>query len=134
MVKKFSSKKINGAKMPSFFLRELKLIEVLLLICNSYMSRRTRFFSPKLCGTFHFQFGFFFVKVYIFFNKMHGVFDCKTSYLKKQKNHTQFCSQTFDFQVATRSFKIHWYLRDLATNFLNPENRSLENVSIATFE
>ena len=36
-------------KMPSFFFRELQLITVLLLNCDSYMGWSTRFVSLKLC-------------------------------------------------------------------------------------
>ena len=35
--------------MPSFFFRELQLITILLLICDSYLSWNTRFVSLKLC-------------------------------------------------------------------------------------
>ena len=35
-----------------YFLRELQLITVFLLICGSYMSWSTRFFSLKLCVEF----------------------------------------------------------------------------------
>ena len=52
----------------SMYVRELQLITVILLISDSYMSWRTRFVSLKLCvcGIFHFQFRFAFIKVYIF--------------------------------------------------------------------
>ena len=36
--KKFPSDKTNGTKNTLFFFRELQLITVLLLICDSYMS------------------------------------------------------------------------------------------------
>ena len=38
MLKKFPTDKINGTKNAFFFLRELQLIAVLLLIYDSYMS------------------------------------------------------------------------------------------------
>ena len=51
------------------------------------------------------------------------------------------CSQVSDLKVAPRSFEIQRYLRelelirtDLVTNFLDPENRSFEKVSIVTFK
>ena len=53
-------------KMPSFFIRELQLITVLLLISNSYISLSTTFISLKLCVIFHFRFRFVFIKFYIF--------------------------------------------------------------------
>ena len=46
-----------------------------------------------------------------------------------------------DLQLETRRFEIQRYLRelelirtDLVTDFLNPENRSFEKVSIVTFK
>ena len=53
MFKKFPSDKINGTKMPSFFLHGLQLITVLLLIRDFY--------------DYHFRFCFDFIKVYIYF-------------------------------------------------------------------
>ena len=50
--------------MPSFFFRELQLITVLLLICNSYMHQVR--LSKTVCGILHFRFRFVFIKVYIF--------------------------------------------------------------------
>ena len=38
MIKKLYSDNVNGAKIPSFFFRKFKLITVLLLLCDSYMS------------------------------------------------------------------------------------------------
>ena len=61
MLKKFPSDKMKGTKN-----RELQLIIVLLLICDSYMSWSTRFVSPKLSGIFHFWLLFIFIKDYIF--------------------------------------------------------------------
>ena len=67
MFKKFPSDRINALrKMPSFFIREVKRITLLLLICDFYMAWSSRFISRKLCGIFHFQFCSVFVKVYIF--------------------------------------------------------------------
>ena len=43
VLKKFPSDKKNERKMLSFFFREIQLITVLLLICNSSMSWNTRF-------------------------------------------------------------------------------------------
>ena len=37
MLKKFPWDKINDTKMPSYLLRELQLITVSLLICDSYI-------------------------------------------------------------------------------------------------
>ena len=66
--------------MSSFYFRELQLITVLILICHSYMSWSTRFFSLKLpmCGNFCVRFFLFLLKFIFLFNKMHGLFDLKT--------------------------------------------------------
>ena len=64
MLKKFLRTKEAVQKMPSFFFRELQLIKVLLLICDSYMSKVR--LSKTVCGIFHFRFPFVFIKVYIF--------------------------------------------------------------------
>ena len=61
MIKKLYSDNVNGAKIPSFFFRKFKLITVLLLLCDSYMSWSTRFVSL------------------ISVKKIHGLFDFKTS-------------------------------------------------------
>ena len=80
MLKKFPSDKINGSKNVLFFFRELQLITVLLLICHSYMSWSTRFVSLKLCVGFSiFDSVSFLLKFIFLFNKMHGLFDFKTS-------------------------------------------------------
>ena len=68
MLKNFPSDKINDTKNTlSFFFRELQLITVLLLICDSYMSWSTKVRPSKtVCGIFRFSFRFVFIKVYIF--------------------------------------------------------------------
>ena len=66
--------------MPSFFFRELQIITALLLIYNSYMSWNTRFVSLKLCVGFSIFDSLSFLLKFIFlFNKMHELFDFKTS-------------------------------------------------------
>ena len=66
--------------MHSVFFRELQLIIVLLLICDSYMSWRTWFISLKLCVEFSiFNSVSFLLKFLLLFNKIHGHFDFKTS-------------------------------------------------------
>ena len=62
--------------MLSFFFRELQLITVLLLICDSYMRWSTRFVSLKLCVGFSIFNSISFLSKFIFlFSKMHGLFD-----------------------------------------------------------
>ena len=66
--------------MPSFFFRELHLTTVLLLICDSYMSWNTRFVSQKQCVGFSiFDSVSLLLKFIFLFNKIHGLFDFKTS-------------------------------------------------------
>ena len=68
-------------KMPSVFFRELKLITVLLLIWDFYMSWSTRLISLKLYVRFSiFDSVLFLLKFILLFNKMHGLFDFKTSW------------------------------------------------------
>ena len=82
MLKKFPSDKMKGTKN-----RELQLIIVLLLICDSYMSWSTRFVSPKLCLGFSIFDSFsFLLKIIFLFNKMHGFFEFKRlQFLSKLK-------------------------------------------------
>ena len=76
MLKNFPSDKVNGTKNVLFFFRELQLITVLLLICDSYMSWSTRFFSLKLYVGFPIFDSFSFLLKFIFlFHKMHGLSD-----------------------------------------------------------
>ena len=80
MLKKFPSDKIKIQKMPSFFFRELQFITVLLLVCDFYMSWSTSFVSLKLCVVPSiFDSVSFFLKFIFLFNKMHGLFNFKTS-------------------------------------------------------
>ena len=73
-----------------------------------YMSWGTRFVSLKLCVGFSiFDSASFLLKLIFLFNKMHRLFDFTTTkFLSKLKQYS-------DFQVATRSLKIQWYLREL---------------------
>ena len=78
MLKNFPSDKISATKNALLFLSRAQLITVLLLICDSYMS--TRFVSVKLCVGFSiFDSVPFLLKFIFLFNKMHGLFDFKTS-------------------------------------------------------
>ena len=52
LIKKILRANEKVQKMPSFFFRELQLITVLLLICDSYTSWSTKFVSLKLCVGF----------------------------------------------------------------------------------
>ena len=80
MLKKFFRTKQMVQIIHSFFFCKLKLIIVLLLICDSHMSWSARFASLKLCVRFSIFGSFSFLLKFIFlFNKMHGLFDLKTS-------------------------------------------------------
>ena len=87
---------------PQDVILELQLVTVLFLICSFYMSRRTRLVSVKLYVEFSiFDSVSFLLKFIFLFNKMHGLFDLKTSQLLSKlhlaKSHTQFCFQASGF-------------------------------------
>ena len=78
MLKKFPLDKIFGKRNALFCFRELQLITVLLLICDSYMSWSTRFVSLKSYVGFSFFDSVSFLSKFTFlFKKMHGLFDFK---------------------------------------------------------
>ena len=123
------SDKINGTKMPSFFFRELQLITVLLLICDSYMIWSTKFASLKLCVGF----SIFDFPVYIFAQQ--------NAWTHTQSHTHSFATRPLIFKLQIEVLKFNdicmsWGSpkTDLMTSFLNPENRSFENVSIVTFQ
>ena len=132
MLKKFPSDIINGTKNVLFFLSRPPT--PLLLIWVSYKSWSTKFISLKLCLGFSiFDSVSFLLKFIFLFNKLHGLFDFKTSQLlsklKQWKNHTQFCSQTSDFQWKFNDTCVSWNSpkTDLVINFgffLNPPTTS----------
>ena len=103
--------------MPSFFFRELKLITVLLLICDSYMSWSTRFVSLKLCRDFPFSIPFRFYQ---------NLYYCSTKCMDSLnlKRHNSFQNKIMEkpptvllpdlwFLSCKKSFKIQWYLLEL---------------------
>ena len=73
MLKIFLRTKQTVQKMHSSFFRKFQLTTVLLLICDSYISWRTRFFSLKMCVRFSIFDSFFLLKFLVLFNKMHGL-------------------------------------------------------------
>ena len=132
--------------MPSFLIRELQLIIVLLLIYHSYMSRTTRFVSLKLCvGFSNFDSVFFFLfllKFIFFFNKIHGL----AITLKRHNSFQNYNNRkaTHGFSPRFLIFKLQQVLKsndicvscscsktDLETNFLNLENQSFEIVGFS---
>ena len=80
ILKKFPSDKINSTKKWLLFFCQLQLITVLLLCCNYFMSWSTWFVSLKLCMGFSiFNSVSFLLRFVFLFNKMHRLFDFKTS-------------------------------------------------------
>ena len=66
--------------MHSFLFRELQLITVLLLICNSYKKlKHIAYLSETVFEIFRFQFRLLFIKLYIFVQQLHRLFEFKTS-------------------------------------------------------
>ena len=65
--------------LEDFIFRELQLITILLLICNSFMVWNTRLVSLNMCMGFSILDSVSFLLNFIIsFNKMHGFFDFKT--------------------------------------------------------
>ena len=104
--------------MPFFFFRELQLITVLLLICDSYMSWSTSFVSLNLwVGLSIFDsLSFVFIKAYIFVQKtawtlwLQNIID--TFKIKIiEKRHTVFFADLW-FLTCSKTFKLLWYLRE----------------------
>ena len=75
MLKTIPSDKTNGIKMPSFFFRELQLINLQLLNELKHNVRH----SKTVCGIFIFYSISFLLKFIFLFNKVHELFDFKTS-------------------------------------------------------
>ena len=67
-----------------------------------YELKRNVHLSKNVYGTFHFQFCFGFIRVYIFVQQKHELFDFKTPWFSSKLK-----------QVAASSFRIQWYLREL---------------------
>ena len=121
-----------------FFFRKVQMITVLLLclICNFYIELKHNVcLYIILCVGFSiFNIVLFLLQVIFLFSKTYGLFwiwNIITSLRIKiiEKLHTLLLPhQAFDFQVATRSFKIQWYLSWwqwlLVTNFLNLQRHS----------
>ena len=116
-------------KMRSFFFCKLHLITVLLLICDFDMSYSIRFVYLKLCGGFSiFDSVSFILKFIILFNKIHRLFDFKTTIPFKLK---LYVPRTLIFRLQQEFLKfddicVCWSFpkTDLLTNFLNLENQS----------
>ena len=80
VLKKFPSDKINGTKNALFFLLQASTYHSFTFNLRfSYeLKHKVRLFKT-VRGIFHFRFRFVFVKFIFLFNKIHELFDCKTS-------------------------------------------------------
>ena len=107
--------------MASFFFRELQLITVFFLICNSFMSWSTSFVSLKLCVGFSMLLKFYysvFIKVYIFVQQTHELFDFKTSQLLSiLKDTHSFASRRLIFKLQQEVLK----LNDICVSWSSPK-------------
>ena len=99
MLKKFPSDKIDITKNALFFLSRA-LIHHTFTFNSRFLYELTHkdHLSKPMCEIFNFRFRLVFIKIFIFFNKKHGLFDFKS--------HLQFYSRTSDFYVATRRLRI----------------------------
>ena len=67
MLKKISSNKINGTKNVLFFLLRAPAHHSFIFNLQFLYELKQKFrLSKTMCGIFHLQFGFVFIKVYIF--------------------------------------------------------------------
>ena len=145
ILKKFSSDETNGTKDVLFFC-ELQFVKVLVLICDSYTSWSTSFVSQNLCVKFSiFDSVSFLLKFIFLFNKIHGLFDFKTSSffskLNNRKATHSFASSALTFLLQQEVLKLNdiclsWSSpkTNLVKKFLKPENQSCETVSVETFK
>ena len=80
MLKKFSSDKINVTKNALFFLSQTPTHHSCTFNLRFfYELKRKVCISKTMCGIFHFQFRFVFIKVNIFVQQNDRLFDFKTS-------------------------------------------------------
>ena len=132
--------------MPSFFLLQApthRSFKSDSLICDSYMSWSKRFVSLKLQVAFSiFDSVSFLIKFIFLFNKMHGIFDFKTSNSFQNKNNRKithsFAPRPPIFKLQQEVWKsndiwVSWSSTktDLVTIFLKLESWSFENVSFS---
>ena len=76
MLKKFPSNKINGTKNALFFLSRAPAHHSFTFNLRLlYELKHKVRLSKTVCGIFHFRFSFVFIKIYIFVQQNHGLFD-----------------------------------------------------------
>ena len=124
--------------MHSFFFRELQLITVLLLICNSYISWTTKFISLTLCVGFSILDSVSFLLNFIFCStKSTNSLNLNRHNSFQNKNNTKathsFAPRPLISQLQQEVWKfndicVSWSSpkTDLEINFLNLENRGFE--------
>ena len=80
MLKKIPSEKMNGAKYALFCLSRAPTHQSFTFNLRFLyeLEHKVRL-SKTVCGIFHFRFRFILLKFIFLFNKMHGLFDFKTS-------------------------------------------------------
>ena len=76
------------------------------------------YLSETVYGIFHFRFRFVFIEVYIIVQQNACILWLQIVVIPFkikviEKPNTQICSQASDFEVATKIFKVQWYLREL---------------------
>ena len=80
MFKKFPSDKITGTKNALFFLSPAPTHHSFNFNLRFLYELKHKVCLSKIgCGIFHFRFRFVLIKVLFLFNKMHRLFDFKTS-------------------------------------------------------
>ena len=80
MLKKISCDKMNDTKNALFFLSQAPTHHSFTFNLRIlYELKHAVRLSKTACGISHFQFRFVFIKFIFLFNKMHGIFDFKTS-------------------------------------------------------
>ena len=71
---------INVTKMHSFIFREAPTLHIFIFNALFFYELKHKVpLSKTVCAILSFQFRFLFIKVHIFLNKKHGLFDFKTS-------------------------------------------------------
>ena len=99
MLKKFPLDKINGTKNALFFLSQSPThYSFTFDLRFLYELKHNVPLSKTVCGIFHFQLHFVYIKVYFFFStKYMDSTTLKHIIPFKYKSHTQLCFQTSDF-------------------------------------
>ena len=126
--------------MLSFFFGKLQFITIFLSYMSLYELKHKVRLSKTGLEIFHFPVRFILIKVLFLFNKMHGLFNFKSSFkIKIIKKFTHSFTPRpliFKFQQEVKKFSnicLSWSCQktDLVTSFLKLENRNFENISFS---